>query len=122
MTPAGRANGWESKGAPAASGQIPRVIPRVGGSISPKLCVQRCNRTRPGKRRANNPRALLPPEEQVMSGTADQRRYRIILRGECQQMLAGALEGAAGEAGPGGAWIMASVRGVSGLYRRLGPV
>jgi len=54
-----------------------------------------------------------------MSGTADQRRYRIILRGECQQMLAGALEGAAVESGPGWTCIMASVRDESELYGLL---
>jgi len=55
-----------------------------------------------------------------MSGTAThRRRYRIILRGECQQMLADALEGAAVESGPGWTCVMASVRDESELYGLL---
>ena len=52
-----------------------------------------------------------------MSGTANhRRRYRIILRGECQQMLADALEEAVVESGRGWTCIMASVRDESELY------
>jgi len=54
-----------------------------------------------------------------MSGTANHRRYRIILRGECQQMLAGALEEAVVESGRGWTCIMASVRDESELYGLL---
>jgi hypothetical protein len=55
-----------------------------------------------------------------MSGTdSHRRRYRIILRGECQQMLASALEGAAVESGPGWTCVMASVRDESELYGLL---
>ena len=46
-------------------------------------------------------------------------RYRIILRGECQQMLAGVLEEFAVESGRGWTCIMASVRDESELYGLL---
>jgi len=63
---------------------------------------------------------MLPPEELLMSGTADhRRRYRIILRGECRQMLADTLEEAVVESGPGWTCIMASVRDESELYGLL---
>jgi hypothetical protein len=55
-----------------------------------------------------------------MSGTDSHRhRYRIILRGECRQMLADALEEAAVESGHGWTCIMASVRDESELYGLL---
>ena len=55
-----------------------------------------------------------------MSGTANHhRRYRIILRGECQQMLADALEEAIVESCRGWTCIMASVRDESELYGLL---
>ena len=55
-----------------------------------------------------------------MSATADhRRRYRIILRGECQQMLMDALEEAVVESGRGWTCIMVSVRDESELYGLL---
>ena len=56
-----------------------------------------------------------------MSGTANhhRRRYRIIVRGECQQMLADTLEEAVVESGRGWTCIMASVRDESELYGLL---
>ena len=55
-----------------------------------------------------------------MSGTdSHRRRYRIILRGECQQMLADALEEAVVESCRGWTCIMASVRDESELYGLL---
>jgi hypothetical protein len=52
-----------------------------------------------------------------MSGSANHRqRYRIILRGECQQLLASILDGFAVESGRGWTCIMASVRDESELY------
>ncbi len=55
-----------------------------------------------------------------MSGPANHRqRYRIILRGECQQLLAGILEGFTVESGRGRTCIMASVRDESELYGLL---
>ena len=52
-----------------------------------------------------------------MSGSANHRqRYRIILRGECQQLLAGILEGFSVESGRGWTCITASVRDESELY------
>ena len=55
-----------------------------------------------------------------MSGTANhRRRYRIIVRGECQQMLADALEEAVVESCRGWTCIMASVRDESELYGLL---
>jgi hypothetical protein len=53
-----------------------------------------------------------------MSGTADHRRYWIILRGECQQMLTDALEEPS-SSGLGLTCIMASVRDESELYGLL---
>ncbi len=55
-----------------------------------------------------------------MSGSANHRqRYRIILRGECQQLLTGILEGFTIESGRGRTCIMASVRDESELYGLL---
>jgi hypothetical protein len=55
-----------------------------------------------------------------MSGTVNhRRRYRIIVRGECQQMLADTLEEAVVESGRGWTCIMASVRDESELYGLL---
>jgi len=55
-----------------------------------------------------------------MSRLADHRqRYRIILRGECQQLLTGILEGLTVESGQGWTCIMASVRDDSELYGLL---
>lgn len=54
-----------------------------------------------------------------MSGTANHRRYRIILRGECQQMLTDILEESAVESGRGWTCIVASVRDESELYGLL---
>ena len=55
-----------------------------------------------------------------MTGTAScRRRYRIILRGECQQMLADTLEEASVESGRGWTCIVASVRDESELYGLL---
>jgi len=52
-----------------------------------------------------------------MSGSANNRqRYRIILRGECQQLLASILDGFSVESGRGWTCIMASVRDESELY------
>ena len=52
-----------------------------------------------------------------MSGSANHRqRYRIILRGECEQLLTGILEEFAVESGQGWTCIMASVRDESELY------
>ena len=53
-----------------------------------------------------------------MSGDANHRqRYRIILRGECHQMLTGTLDGfTTVESGRGWTCIMASVRDESELY------
>jgi hypothetical protein len=52
-----------------------------------------------------------------MSGSVNNRqRYRIILRGECQQMLASILDGFSVESGRGWTCIMASVRDESELY------
>lgn len=52
-----------------------------------------------------------------MSGSANHRqRYRIILRGECQQLLASILDGFSVESGRGWTCIMASVRDESELY------
>jgi hypothetical protein len=60
-------------------------------------------------------------EEQAMSGDANHRqRYRIILRGECHQMLTGTLDGCTTvESGRGWTCIMASVRDDSELYGLL---
>ncbi len=55
-----------------------------------------------------------------MSGSAnDRQRYRIILRGECQQLLSGIMEGLTVESGRGCTSIMASVRDESELYGLL---
>jgi hypothetical protein len=55
-----------------------------------------------------------------MSGSAnDRQRYRIILRGECQQLLSGILEGLTVESGRGWTSILASVRDESELYGLL---
>ena len=55
-----------------------------------------------------------------MSGTdSHHRRYRIILRGECRQMLEGALEEAAVESGHGWTCLVVSVRDESELYGLL---
>ena len=55
-----------------------------------------------------------------MSGPANHRqRYRIILRGECQQLLASILDGFTIESGRGWTCIMASVRDESELYGLL---
>ena len=52
-----------------------------------------------------------------MSGSASHRqRYRIILRGECQQLLTSILDGFAVESGRGWTSITASVRDESELY------
>ena len=52
-----------------------------------------------------------------MIGSANHRqRYRIILRGECQQLLASILDGFTIESGRGWTCIMASVRDESELY------
>ena len=52
-----------------------------------------------------------------MSGPANHRqRYRIILRGECQQLLTSILDGFPVESGRGWTCIMASVRDESELY------
>jgi len=52
-----------------------------------------------------------------MSGSANSRqRYRIVLRGECQQLLAGILDGFTVESGRGRTCITASVRDESELY------
>jgi len=52
-----------------------------------------------------------------MSGSANHRqRYRIILRGECQQLLTGILDGFSVESGRGWTCIIASVRDESELY------
>ena len=52
-----------------------------------------------------------------MSGSANHRqRYRIILRGECKQLLSGILDGFSIESGRGWTCIMASVRDESELY------
>ena len=52
-----------------------------------------------------------------MSGSANHRqRYRIVLRGECQQLLTGILDGFSVESGRGWTCIMASVRDESELY------
>jgi hypothetical protein len=62
----------------------------------------------------------VPSEEQAMSGSAnDRQRYRIILRGECQQLLSGILEGLTVESGRGRTSITASVRDESELYGLL---
>ena len=51
-----------------------------------------------------------------MTGSANHRqRYRIILRGECQQLLTSVLDGFAVESGRGWTCIMASVRDESEL-------
>jgi hypothetical protein len=47
------------------------------------------------------------------------RRYRIILRGECQQVLAGLCEGCVVELGRGWTCILATVRDESELYGLL---
>ena len=55
-----------------------------------------------------------------MSGPANHRqRYRIILRGECQQLLTGILEGFTVESGRGRTCITAAVRDESELYGLL---
>jgi len=55
-----------------------------------------------------------------MSGSVNHRqRYRIILRGECQQLLASILDGFSVESGRGWTCIMASVRDESELYGLL---
>ena len=55
-----------------------------------------------------------------MSGSANHhQRYRIVLRGECQQLLTGLLDGFTVESGPGWTSIMASVRDESELYGLL---
>jgi hypothetical protein len=47
------------------------------------------------------------------------RRYRIILRGECQHLLTGILDGLLVENGRGWTCIMASLRDESELYGLL---
>ncbi len=55
-----------------------------------------------------------------MSGSAnDRQRYRIILRGECQQLLSGVLDGFSISSGRGWTCVMASVRDESELYGLL---
>lgn len=55
-----------------------------------------------------------------MSGSANHRqRYRIVLRGECQQLLTGLLDGFTVESGQGWTRIMAAVRDESELYGLL---
>ena len=55
-----------------------------------------------------------------MSGSAnDRQRYRIILRGECQQLLSGVLDGLSISSGRGWTCVMASVRDESELYGLL---
>jgi hypothetical protein len=53
----------------------------------------------------------------MSSGQA--RRYRIIVRGECGDMLAGAIEGLTVEPRPGSTCIVASVRDESEFYGLL---
>jgi hypothetical protein len=55
-----------------------------------------------------------------MSGSANEhQRYRIVLRGECEQLLSGVLDGFAVESGRGWTCVMASVRDESELYGLL---
>lgn len=54
-----------------------------------------------------------------MSGTTNHRRYRIILRGECQQLLTDILEEFVVESSRGWTCIVASVRDESELYGLL---
>ena len=55
-----------------------------------------------------------------MIGSANHRhRYRIILRGDCQQLLASILDGFTIESGRGWTCILASVRDESELYGLL---
>jgi hypothetical protein len=55
-----------------------------------------------------------------MSGSANHRqRYRIVLRGECQQLLTGLLDGFTVESGQGRTCITAAVRDESELYGLL---
>jgi hypothetical protein len=55
-----------------------------------------------------------------MSGPANHRQwYRIVLRGECQQLLTGLLDGFTVESGQGRTCITAAVRDESELYGLL---
>ncbi len=55
-----------------------------------------------------------------MSGSANERqRYRIILRGECEQLLSGVLDGLSISSGRGWTCVTASVRDESELYGLL---
>jgi len=55
-----------------------------------------------------------------MSGSVNHRqRYRIVLRGECEQLLTGLLDGFTVESGQGWTSIVASVRDESELYGLL---
>jgi hypothetical protein len=51
--------------------------------------------------------------------TVPLRRYRIILRGECAQLLTGILDGTTIESGRGWTCVVASVRDDSELYGLL---
>jgi hypothetical protein len=51
--------------------------------------------------------------------TVSRRRYRIILRGECAQLLTGILDGIPIESGRGWTCVVASVRDDSELYGLL---
>jgi hypothetical protein len=54
-----------------------------------------------------------------MTAPADPRRYRIILRGECKNLLAGVLDELLIESSRGWTCVMASVRDESELYGLL---
>ncbi len=54
-----------------------------------------------------------------MTAPAGPRRYRIILRGECQHLLAGLLDGLLVETCRGWTCVLASVRDESELYGLL---
>ncbi|HTS95838.1 MAG TPA: hypothetical protein VMI33_04390 [Streptosporangiaceae bacterium] len=54
-----------------------------------------------------------------MTAPAGPRRYRIILRGECQHLLAGLLDGVLVETCRGWTCVLASVRDESELYGLL---
>jgi hypothetical protein len=54
-----------------------------------------------------------------MTAPASPCRYRIILRGECQHLLTGLLDGARVESGQGCTSVLASVRDDSELYGLL---
>jgi alkylhydroperoxidase/carboxymuconolactone decarboxylase family protein YurZ len=54
-----------------------------------------------------------------MTAPAGPRRYRILLRGECKQLLTGLSDGLLVESGRGWTCVMASVRDESELYGLL---